>query len=232
MVARAPSPRRGIILCFFCAGPFTPSRFPPRLQKFYLEGFVRDLSILADARGRRSPAEPADADLAGCGLSRQKRGYLVDLAKHFQDNRIPNRRLRSMSDEEIIEALTAVKGIGRWTAEMFLMFVLNRTDVLPVDDLGLQNMMMRAAEPGQRSKAAKMKKIAEPSRLYRTIASWYLWRVSIWVMMDGLEPRRDHRAISIRRSSTRYPKTVSSLNSALARRMLMTWAAAWALRAW
>ena len=120
-----------------------------------------------------------------------------------------------MSDEEIIEALTAVKGIGRWTAEMFLMFVLNRTDVLPVDDLGLQSMMMLRLQPRQRPKAAKMKKIAEPWRPYRTIASWYLCASLIWVMMDGLEsPRRDQRAISIRRSSTRYPKTVSSLNSA------------------
>jgi DNA-3-methyladenine glycosylase II len=120
----------------------------------------------------------ADADMAGCGLSRQKRGYLMDLAQHFQDKRIPSRKLPRMSDEEIIEALTAVKGIGRWTAEMFLMFVLNRPDVLPVDDLGLQNIMKRAYGLRGRPKAAKMKKIAEAWRPYRTVASWYLWRVA------------------------------------------------------
>ena len=76
--------------------------------------------------------------IRGCGLSRQKAGYLRDLAEHFADGRIPNRRLSRMSDEEIIQALTAVKGIGQWTAEMFLMFVLNRPDVLPVDDLGVR----------------------------------------------------------------------------------------------
>ncbi|HEY1922781.1 MAG TPA: hypothetical protein VGG44_08435, partial [Tepidisphaeraceae bacterium] len=66
--------------------------------------------------------------LQGCGLSRQKRKYLIDLSEHFVNGKIPSRRLSRMSDEEVIEALTAVNGIGRWTAEMFLMFVLNRED--------------------------------------------------------------------------------------------------------
>ncbi len=70
------------------------------------------------------------------GLSRQKRKYLIDLAKHFIDGRIP-KKLSSKTDEEIIEALTAVNGIGQWTAEMFLIFVLNRPDVWPIGDLGL-----------------------------------------------------------------------------------------------
>ena len=78
------------------------------------------------------------------GLSRQKKTYLLDLAEHFLNNRIPSRRLARMSDEEIIEALVRVRGIGRWTAEMFLIFVLNRPDVLPVDDLGLRVGIQKA----------------------------------------------------------------------------------------
>jgi 3-methyladenine DNA glycosylase/8-oxoguanine DNA glycosylase len=118
------------------------------------------------------------ADLKSCGLSRQKREYLIDLSRHFLDNRIPAHRLSRMTDEQIIESLTAVRGIGRWTAEMFLMFVLNRTDVLPVDDLGLRASMQRIFRLRQRPTPKRMKKIAEPWRPYRSVASWYLWRAS------------------------------------------------------
>src|SRR5690349_16338823 len=85
-----------------------------------------------------------DADLIKrCGLSRQKRAYVLDLADHFVRGEIPTRRFARMSDDEIIESLTRVNGIGRWTAEMFLIFVLNRSDVWPVDDLGLQESYKR-----------------------------------------------------------------------------------------
>jgi DNA-3-methyladenine glycosylase II len=121
----------------------------------------------------------ADGDgevLRHCGLSRQKRAYVKDLAAHFATNRIPTRRLAGMSDEEVIEALVKVKGIGRWTAEMFLIFTLNRPDVLPVDDLGLRKGMqmlfgLRAIPDGK-----TMTKLAEPWRPYRSIATWYVWR--------------------------------------------------------
>jgi DNA-3-methyladenine glycosylase II len=113
-----------------------------------------------------------------CGLSRQKREYLIDLANHFVDGRIPSRRLARMDDEAVIEALTAVRGIGRWTAEMFLMFVLNRPDVLPVDDLGLQMAVKRAYKLAEKPKSAEIKKIAEAWHPYRSIATWYLWRGS------------------------------------------------------
>jgi DNA-3-methyladenine glycosylase II len=113
----------------------------------------------------------------GCGLSRQKRQYLMDLSRHFATGRIP-RHLSRMSDEKVIESLTAVKGIGRWTAEMFLIFVLNRPDVLPVDDLGLQRAMKSAYRLSRWPSARTMTKIAEKWRPYRTIATWYLWRAA------------------------------------------------------
>jgi DNA-3-methyladenine glycosylase II len=119
-----------------------------------------------------------DAQLKGCGLSRQKKTYLIDLSQHFLSGAIPNHRLSRLGDEEIIEKLTAVKGIGRWTAEMFLMFVLNRPDVLPVDDLGLQRAAKSAYGLKHFPKAKEFTKLAEPWRPYRTIASWYLWHAA------------------------------------------------------
>ncbi|MDP9174126.1 MAG: DNA-3-methyladenine glycosylase [Planctomycetota bacterium] len=114
-------------------------------------------------------------ELKSCGLSRQKKAYLIDLAQHFVDKRIP-RRLSSMSDEAIIECLTAVKGIGRWTAEMFLIFILNRPDVLPVDDLGLQIAVQKVYRLKHRPRGGELMKLGERWRPYRTVAAWYLWR--------------------------------------------------------
>jgi DNA-3-methyladenine glycosylase II len=119
-----------------------------------------------------------ESRLKGCGISRQKKKYLVDLARHFLDDRIPNRRLARMEDEEIIERLTAVNGIGRWTAEMFLIATLNRPDVWPVDDLGLQAAVKRAHGLKDRPTAKELRLIGEKWRPYRTVASWYLWRAS------------------------------------------------------
>ncbi|MGD1278152.1 MAG: DNA-3-methyladenine glycosylase 2 family protein [Tepidisphaeraceae bacterium] len=118
-----------------------------------------------------------EAALKICGLSRQKRNYLIDLSRHFLAGKIPS-RMSEMSDEQVIEALTAVQGIGPWTAEMFLMFVLNRPDVLPADDLGLQSAVKSAYRLPHRPKRAELLQMAEPWRPYRTIASWYLWRAA------------------------------------------------------
>lgn len=133
-------------------------------------------------RQRPTPAKvlellAADGDvLKGCGLSRQKRAYIADLALHFNDNRIPTRRLASMSDDDVIDALVQVKGIGRWTAEMFLMFTLNRPDVFPVDDLGLRKGAEKLFNGGRPMDLKKLTKLAEPWRPYRTVATWYIWR--------------------------------------------------------
>ena len=114
--------------------------------------------------------------LRRCGLSRQKRAYVRDLAEHFVTGQIPTRRLAAMSDDEVIDALVKVKGIGRWTAEMFLIFTLNRPDVLPVDDLGLRKGAQRLFNLRTPPDGKKLTKLAEPWRPYRSIATWYIWR--------------------------------------------------------
>lgn len=111
-----------------------------------------------------------------CGLSRQKREYLIDLATHFADGQIPTRKLAKMTDEQIIESLTRVKGVGRWTVEMFLIFVLNRPDVWPIDDLGLREGAKVAFKLPQRPGAKELREIGERFRPHRTLATWYLWR--------------------------------------------------------
>jgi 3-methyladenine DNA glycosylase/8-oxoguanine DNA glycosylase len=132
--------------------------------------------------GRRFPraedvARLGDAELRGAGLSRQKIGYLRDLTARAQDG-LPLGRLRDLDDERVIETLTEVKGIGRWTAEMFLIFRLGRLDVLPVDDYGVQKGMQRAYRMRSLPKAARMRRVAEAWRPYRSVAAWYLWRVA------------------------------------------------------
>jgi len=110
------------------------------------------------------------------GLSRQKRAYVLDLAQHFVDGRIPVRKLSKMSDEDVVLTLTPVKGVGRWTAEMFLIFELNRPDVWPVDDLGLQETYKRVYQLTTRPKPKELNPLGEKFRPYRSIATWYLWR--------------------------------------------------------
>src|SRR5918993_6095180 len=111
-----------------------------------------------------------------CGLSRQKRAYVLDLAERFMAGDIDTRRFARMEDEQIVESLTRVKGVGRWTAEMFLIFVLNRPDVLPVDDLGLREGVKVAYGLSERPGAKALMELGERWRPYRTIATWYLWR--------------------------------------------------------
>jgi DNA-3-methyladenine glycosylase II len=117
-----------------------------------------------------------EAQIRRIGLSRQKASYLRDLAQHFVDGRIPTRKLSRMEDEAVVDALIGVKGIGRWTAEMFLMFVLNRPDVLPVDDLGLREGVRELYGLEKRPTGAEVTALAEPWRPYRTVATWYVWR--------------------------------------------------------
>jgi DNA-3-methyladenine glycosylase II len=111
-----------------------------------------------------------------CGLSRQKAAYIQDLAQHFVDNRIPTRRLARMDDEAVIESLVNVKGIGRWTAEMFLIFNLNRPDVLPVDDLGLREGVREVYGLKERPGAKPLTEMGEVWRPWRSVATWYVWR--------------------------------------------------------
>jgi DNA-3-methyladenine glycosylase II len=117
-----------------------------------------------------------EALVRACGLSRQKHGYLIDLSLHFTTGKIPVRRFARMSDEEVIESLTQVKGIGRWTAEMFLIFVLNRPDVFPVDDLGIQEAYKKFYGLSEPPTPKKLLPLGESWRPWRTVATYYLWR--------------------------------------------------------
>jgi 3-methyladenine DNA glycosylase/8-oxoguanine DNA glycosylase len=134
---------------------------------------------LCAALGRRPRPEDllaaSTATLRRVGLSRQKVGYLRDLARQAR-NGLPLQGVSRLSDEAIVAALTRVKGIGRWTVEMFLIFRLGRPDVFPVDDYGIRKGMQRAYRRRELPDVRWMRQKAAPWRPYRTVASWYLWR--------------------------------------------------------
>jgi DNA-3-methyladenine glycosylase II len=117
-----------------------------------------------------------DEQLRGAGLSRQKIVYLRDLCVRVGDGSLPLGNLESLADDEVVEALTRVKGLGRWSAEMYLMFRLHRPDVLPVGDLGIVKAMQRCYRLRKPPTPERMLAIGETWRPYRSIACWYLWR--------------------------------------------------------
>jgi DNA-3-methyladenine glycosylase II len=121
-------------------------------------------------------AAAGDDVLRGCGLSARKVLYLRELATHFADGRIDTRRWARASDDQLIAELTALRGIGRWTAEMFLIFHLTRPDVLPLADLGLQRAMSRHYNRGRPIGTERMRRVAACWQPWRTVATWYLWR--------------------------------------------------------
>jgi DNA-3-methyladenine glycosylase II len=114
--------------------------------------------------------------MLACGLSRRKVEYVRDLAEHFRAGRIVPGRWSAMRDDEVIAELIEVRGIGRWTAEMFLMFNLLRPDVLPIDDLGLQRAVSLAYRAGRKLSERGLLRISEAWRPWRSVATWYLWR--------------------------------------------------------
>jgi DNA-3-methyladenine glycosylase II len=121
-------------------------------------------------------AAQSDAALRGVGLSGQKVSYLRDLSARIADGRLNLDELDTLPDELVIERLTAVKGFGRWTAEMFLMFRLHRPDVLPAGDLGIVNAIQRLYRLRKRPDAKRVLKMGEAWKPYRSVASWYLWQ--------------------------------------------------------
>ena len=110
------------------------------------------------------------------GLSSKKVQYLKDLATKIAERKLSLDLLTTLSDEEVINQLIQVKGIGRWTAEMFLIFCLGRPDVLPVTDLGIRKAMHNIYSLSELPKPAEMLAIAQPWRPHRTVATWYLWK--------------------------------------------------------
>ena len=121
-------------------------------------------------------AEDPEELRAAAGLSRAKAAYLRSLAEHVISGELELERLEELPDEQVIEELVAVKGVGLWTAQMFLMFQLERPDVLPTGDLGIRNAIQRAYALGEPPGVEQMEQIAAPWRPYRTLACRFLWR--------------------------------------------------------
>ena len=115
-------------------------------------------------------------DLRSCGLSERKCEYISDLAQRFADGLVHVHRWPEMSDEDVVADLVQVRGIGRWTAEMFLIFNLLRPDVFPLGDLGLQNGLRLAYHGGRKISLRTMQSRGETLRPWRSVATWYLWR--------------------------------------------------------
>lgn len=133
----------------------------------------------ADEEGWYTPGQylaASDEQLRAAGLSRQKTAYLRDLAEKFASGELREGDFAGLDDEGVIQKVTTVKGIGRWTAEMFLIFSLGRPDVLPVDDLGVRRGMQIAYGLPELPNPDEMRRIGEPWRPYRSAGTWYMWR--------------------------------------------------------
>jgi DNA-3-methyladenine glycosylase II len=137
---------------------------------------ARLVALMADGVTPGALLALADAQFRQAGLSRQKVVYLRDLASKVLSGELPVASLHELDDAAVIEAIVKVKGLGRWSAEMFLMFRLRRPDVLPVGDLGIVNAIQRLYGLRKKPDAARVMKIGEAWRPYRTVACWYLWR--------------------------------------------------------
>src|SRR6476620_8456159 len=138
----------------------------------------RVLTLIGD--GEEAPAKIVATShdaLRAAGLSNQKASYVRNLAEHVLDGSLPVESLHELSDEEIIAALTQVKGIGKWSAQMFLMFRLGRPDVLPELDLGVQKGIQKTYRLRKLPTPAQVLRRGEKWAPYRTVASWYMWRV-------------------------------------------------------
>ena len=138
------------------------------------------VAALAGGTEHLTPAATRALDataLRAAGVSRPKISYVYDLADRVIDGRLDLHAFDAHSDDDVITAITAVKGLGRWSAEMFLMFRLNRPDIFPVGDLGIVKGMQKLHGLKRRPAERTMLRLAEPWRPYRSVAAWYLWRL-------------------------------------------------------
>lgn len=141
-------------------------------------------------------------EMRRCGLSKQKIGYIRDLAEHAVSGRVDFGKLPAMSDEEVIVALTDIKGVGVWTAHMFLIFALRRPNVLPVGDLGVRTAIQRLYGKRKLPTPAQMEKLAESWHPYCSFAAWYLWRSLEFPNAPKAKPATEAR----RRGGKLFPK--------------------------
>jgi DNA-3-methyladenine glycosylase II len=140
----------------------------------------RVMALYPRARFPKAQAilDTPDAQLRAAGMSAAKAAALKDLARHVVEKRLVPSRLPSATDEEISAMLLPVRGIGPWSVDMFLMFALARPDVLPVGDLGVRKGMQRHWKLRKLPEPDRMRKLAEPWRPYRSVGSWYMWRLA------------------------------------------------------
>jgi DNA-3-methyladenine glycosylase II len=173
-----------------------PERFPALVRAIIFQQLagraaqtIHDRFVAAVGNGGfPKPAQvlaASDETMRAAGLSRGKMSYLRDLAEHVRDGKLNFHRFARMEDEEVIADLTRVRGIGRWTAEMFLMFNLCRPDVLAVDDLGLRNAATKAYAKQLPVSARELRELGERWRPYRSAAAWYLWQSLRIVTLDA-----------------------------------------------
>ena len=147
----------------------------------------RFFALYSDADKPPSPPqllETRDEQFRSAGVSRQKAGYLRDLAAHVADRRLNLQELPSLSDAEVVERVTAVKGLGEWSAHMFLMFHLGRPDVLPVGDLGVRHGMRIIYGLPELPTPKEAMVIGAPWAPYRSVGSWYMWRAAEPIALD------------------------------------------------
>jgi DNA-3-methyladenine glycosylase II len=137
-----------------------------KFKKLYKTKFPKPIDVI----------KTSDSKLRSAGLSKMKVSYIKDLSKKIEQNQLNMRKISTKSDEYVIEQLTSVRGVGRWTAEMFLIFSLGRLDVLPVGDLGLKKGIQLMYSFDGLPDEKKMVQLAETWRPYRTVATWYLWK--------------------------------------------------------
>jgi DNA-3-methyladenine glycosylase II len=147
-----------------------------------LSGRVASVIFARLVTAAGNPLTPANilklrpARMRSLGLSTQKTNYIRELARHTRDGRVVFEELAQLTDQEVIDRLTRVKGIGSWTVHMFLIFALRRLDVLPTGDLAIRNAIRKAYDLKELPLTAEMEELAARWRPYCTVASWYLWR--------------------------------------------------------
>ena len=137
-----------------------------KFKRLYKSKFPKPVDVI----------KTSNPKLRSVGLSKMKISYIKDLSKKIESNQLNMESFSTKNDEYIIEQLTSVKGIGRWTAEMFLIFSLGRQDILPVSDLGLKKGIQLLYSLKELPKEKEIEQFAESWRPYRTVATWYLWK--------------------------------------------------------
>jgi DNA-3-methyladenine glycosylase II len=154
------------------------------IYKKFLALFGIEVTLPVNWESRTAQKFPTPEDvlkmpverLRSAGLSAQKVTYIKDLAQKFSDGTVPHKKLHRLSSAELVTILTQVKGIGVWTVQMFLIFTLNRLDVLPTGDLGIKKGFQAAYKLRALPSPAQMERLARPWRAHASVASWYLWR--------------------------------------------------------